>query len=88
MNLRHAAAFSLLGWYLMVPPPAGSTNRIVNPDASLVQWRIYKSFDTATECENDRAEIVHDHENQTDVLEKYARLSACIATDDPRLKSK
>jgi hypothetical protein len=43
MALRHSIALTLIGWYLMVP--AESTK---NP---LSQWRSYRSFDTAEECQ-------------------------------------
>ena len=44
MNLRHAAALALVGWYLMVPP-------LSNPSAPLSKWNLYRSYDTARECE-------------------------------------
>jgi hypothetical protein len=53
MNLRHAAALALVGWYLMMPPlkPDGL------PDKSmpLAQWDTMKSYDSASDCEKFRA---------------------------------
>jgi hypothetical protein len=49
MNLRHAAALALLGWYLMVAPLADS--RTVDLDAPLTKWDIFRSFDSAAQCE-------------------------------------
>jgi hypothetical protein len=44
MNLRHAAALALVGWYLMVPPvfsPMGNHPRAFNNlNASLNKWDI------------------------------------------------
>ena len=56
MNLRHAAALALVGWYLMLPPPTpdGVTNpalRFVESDAPLSKWSIQRSYDTAESCE-------------------------------------
>jgi len=44
----HAAALSLLGWYLMAPPfdPKGN----VIEDAPLEKWEILGSFDGADKC--------------------------------------
>jgi hypothetical protein len=42
MNLRHAAALALVGWYLMVPPTPW------NPKIST--WTIWNSYDTAAQC--------------------------------------
>ncbi|HEY6420007.1 MAG TPA: hypothetical protein VIX59_13470 [Candidatus Binataceae bacterium] len=52
MNLRHAAALVLVGWYLMMPPttPSGKPN----PGASLSQWTQADDFDTADACHKDR----------------------------------
>ncbi len=52
MNLRHAAALALVGWYLMMPPTATP-----DPNMGLKYWSNEGSFDTATECRaayNDR----------------------------------
>jgi hypothetical protein len=74
MNLRHATALALVGWYLMRPPLPRH-----NPDAthtgtvaSLAGWVVVGTFPTQKECEAHRA-------NPWD---------QCIATDDPRLKGK
>jgi hypothetical protein len=62
VNLRHAAALALVGWYLMVPPfkphkpqPAFTIPsleaQILNTDAPLSKWEIYVANDSADECE-------------------------------------
>ncbi len=55
MNLRHAAALTFVGWYLMMPPMADvtrdSTTKIVVADsAPLSIWLIMGSYDSADEC--------------------------------------
>ena len=93
MNPRHAAALVMVGWYLMVPPPFGP----VIPETPLTQWTKWKTFDTAAKCEAARDQEVADSQKTL----KDASASAakkivawefssvqCVATDDPRLKSK
>jgi hypothetical protein len=54
MKHRHAAAFALVGWYL-IAPPIGDTNVIsVNKNAPLAKWEILESYDTARECEREK----------------------------------
>jgi hypothetical protein len=57
MNLRHAAALGLVGWYLMLLPlrvegPASDPNPPVEADtkAPLSEWKIILGFDTAEQC--------------------------------------
>jgi hypothetical protein len=56
MNLRHAAAFTLVGWYLMAPPMAydsqrHATGKVLN-GLPLSTWEQWSSFDTAKACED------------------------------------
>jgi hypothetical protein len=60
MNLRHAAALALVGWYLMLPPfirvgpdPREPGRDIVAPDsaAPLSKWFWSGSFDSVEACE-------------------------------------
>jgi hypothetical protein len=50
MNLRHAAALALVGWYLMVPPTVGPYLRL-DLRVPVSQWRVVQLVDTATACE-------------------------------------
>jgi hypothetical protein len=51
MNLRHAAALALVGWYLMVPLPGNDP--IPNAGVrSFLKWIHLQSFDSAAECED------------------------------------
>ncbi len=82
MKLRHAAAFALVGWYLMQPPAhRGTDGKSVFEDARpLTMWRQIGAYDTAKECE---AQIDHMVTLPTDVGAEFVR---CVASDDPRLK--
>ena len=97
MNLRHAVALALVGWYLMTPPLSGRPGAyVVSDGAALSQWHIDQSFDSAIECEQARIDHVASeryiaekagHPNPgEDVLVRDAMTSQCIATNDPRLK--
>jgi hypothetical protein len=56
VNLRHAVALGLVGWYLMMPPmepPYGPKDSDPFPwqsHAPLPLWQIHEVFDTAAEC--------------------------------------
>ena len=89
MKPRHAAAITLVGWYLMVP---GSDIAGFNYDdchsAAVARCEVNDNFETLAACKaaldaalREEAEI----EGGTALLFDKA---ACIATDDPRLKEK
>jgi hypothetical protein len=44
MNVRHASAFALAGWYLLAPPMHPPNHR-VDFHAPLAKWTILRSFD-------------------------------------------
>ena len=52
MNLRHAAALALVGWYLMAPPirPGGG----VDLGTPMFQWNHIADFDSAEACDEMR----------------------------------
>jgi hypothetical protein len=103
MNLRHAAALALVGWYLMQPPSDNSHGR-PDSDAPLPQWQESGSFDSAAKCNKERFDTINTYEKLLAEAQKskssgrdidtaqnglLAFLKAqCIATDDPRLKEK
>jgi len=60
VNLRHAAALGLVGWYLMMPPIPQDPLLLADPTPPLSVWFLQQSFDTAKECE--RARKAEDHE--------------------------
>jgi hypothetical protein len=100
MNLRHAAALALVGWYLMLPSVHSSgPGPWIDLKAPLSKWTTEASFDSATECSLAR----HDKRvsNVTE-LKKYQSSgqkipfeletegfswdnAQCVAIDDPRL---
>jgi len=92
VKLRHAAAFALAGWYLMLPP-------LEKPNAPLSQWKILARVDSEAECQGERKGIMDDAENdetgdsalvtfETSRGEKQfiARAAVCVAASDPRLR--
>ena len=102
MNLRHAVALALVGWYLMVPPIVieGETAK-VDGSVPLSQWdRGNRVYQTESACEETRAKlraIAESHKNWIGpsgsvaaASDRYVLLTnqLCIATDDPRLKGK
>jgi hypothetical protein len=97
-KLRHAAAFALMGWYLMVPPKFPD-RLTVNFDVPISKWEHYGSFDTAASYQesvsylHDKAKKVPQKKrvNPTTLEESIAAqyiFGECIATDDPLLKEK
>jgi hypothetical protein len=80
MNLRHAAALALVGWYLMVPSKK-------DPNAPIRDWGHYGSYDTAKEC-GEEQEWLYQRSKlaNSKISENQAAGSECIASDDPRLK--
>jgi len=99
VKLRHAAALPLfaLGWYLMVPPRLLSGSSAISDIPPLEQWQILHSFDTAKSCQDGLEVVVKgfkqdaNHKpNDAGASWKFQMMSdaECIASDDPRLKSK
>jgi len=95
VNLLHAAALALVGWYLMIPPPNFSGHSHVDLDAPLSKWTVYDAYDRSDDCNQaylDENKIAQQKEaaNPSDekaVIQAHQLLNAqCIATDDPRLK--
>jgi hypothetical protein len=93
MNVRHAATLALVGWYLMLPP-MGSVESRRNPSTGfyvaystqpLNTWEIAGSYDTAAEC-GTAVEQANQLARQN--CPDCAAVASCIASDDPRLKSK
>jgi hypothetical protein len=70
MNVRHAAAIALVGWYLMAPPirPGWHFDRDwrltdrpwVHSNLPLSRWDVLKSYETAMECEAAKSKICDD----------------------------
>ena len=102
MNLRHAAALALVGWYLMLPPEQGGPGQF-NIHAPLSQWSLEGSFDTVDDCKRGQQDglgkwfsagedaIKHAQTKERDkdlLMVAWYNYGECIASDDPRLKEK
>ena len=88
MNLRHAAALALVGWYLIAVPPHFFKNNEYHE--VLLGQRMHKAtFDSEFECNRERTKGCHHFENGAEIfLGGPLCWSLCVASDDPRLKSK
>ena len=96
MNRRHVAALALVGWYLLMPFP--KSPKAKSSDPSLNSYVHLRSYDTAKECEKDKAASLEEtrqpHYATPDEFKGWTVLqvrtmlevSECIASDDPRLK--
>ena len=85
MNVRHAAALALAGWYLLVPPRESENSAKLRYDVPLGEWVYVNSFDTAKECTDDAVKEEQLREKDPLEADQYASWQ-CIATDDPRLR--
>lgn len=101
MNLRHAAALALIGWYLMLPP---FKNGAVDPNAPLSEWQIAERHDSIAPCQwqadhwpeqakrfaqklsTNQSPGEATNRMANTVVAEMAQHAQCIATDDPRLK--
>jgi hypothetical protein len=85
MNVRHAAALALMGWYLMVAP-VEQTGPFVKVDvkAPLKEWDAQATFDDKKVCENARTEYLAYPPPCCGAVGEKAIL--CVASDDPRLR--
>jgi hypothetical protein len=95
MNLRHAAALALVGWYLMVLPKGQQTS-------ALNERRKCQRASSQSQCETIRASYTAGGASVIDCTSNVQNPAApfgieigiefadtqCIATDDPRLKEK
>jgi len=97
VNLRHAAALALVGWYLMVPPVQSDGTFRFKREGRRVEyvgtWSVVSKFQTYGECREAQRDLQErgyrtslnlprDKESMRDVN------AECVATDDPRLKEK
>ena len=80
MKLRHPAALALVGWYLMIP----SKTHLDVPISERIQ---YAAYDSAKECQDALNRLMERVEagDKRMTIDQLAA-SACIASDDPRLK--
>jgi hypothetical protein len=97
MNLRHATAIALAGWYLIAPPE--SYKKHLDQDVTAIPlgiWKILNSFDDANSYEQSRHDfnsdgvkrINHPKDSSDRFLGIRFGAAVYVATDDPRLKEK
>ncbi|HEY2484177.1 MAG TPA: hypothetical protein VGI36_03465 [Candidatus Binataceae bacterium] len=97
MNVRHAAALALVGWYLMVPPP--TLRRYPNPidkTQPMSSWKKIGQLDSDDDCHRALKRLVYEGEKPGDTPATLLRQAVpddlkswwaqCIPSDDPRLK--
>jgi hypothetical protein len=58
VKVRPNAALALVFWYLIVPPSKGSPTFLFDAQAPFYQWTVRDTFDTVTECRQDRKSVV------------------------------
>ncbi len=97
MNLRHAAAFALIGWYAIVPP---GVDGFLKPEAPLSEWPIIGKANSEAECETrigvarvrlTNAILAAELPETVPFIRQLgegAMELRCISSDDPRLKEK
>ena len=56
MTTRHAAAFALVGWFLIAPTPSMLVNG-VRPLSMFSKWQIVDSFESLEDCQLARQEV-------------------------------
>ena len=93
MNLRHAAAFALVGWALMMPPPRPVGDHFkTNFSAPLSKWATVRTFDLKSQCESAREAYLQKPTGNLVIMlgaaeaQATTKASRCVADDDPRLK--
>jgi hypothetical protein len=88
MNLSHAAALALVGWYLIVAPPQSFKDNQYH-EVPLREWTHKATFDSEFECKQEQSKGCYKFQNGEVIgLEGPLCYSQCIASDDPRLKEK
>jgi hypothetical protein len=104
VNLRHAAALALVGWYLMMPPIVRPSGREGTADTNtpLSKWVkvIRGTFDSEDACgvalrrfqfgvQSNYQSAAPEALTESEFQSiQQASSAKCIASDDPRLKEK
>ena len=95
MKPRHAAAFALVVWWLIIPPTRGGPPEILY-HAPVSKWFFAEDYNTKADCEDRLKEIAETTQDDLDqcsngecavTVGRFAS-GRCIASDDPRLKEK
>jgi hypothetical protein len=90
---RHLAAFALVGWFLMMPPPRTVGDHFeTNFSAPLSKWTRLRRFDLQSQCESAREAYRQKPTGNLVIMlgaaeaQATTKASQCVASDDPRLK--
>jgi hypothetical protein len=95
MNLRHAAALALVGWYLIGPPVRQPKNAEIYLDdrADYPDWKVLGVFPDYDKCEFFRAGVkqlfeqeIAEGRKKTNAWHEQQIDAECVASDDPRIK--
>jgi len=84
MKIRYAAAAALVQWYLILAPPG--TKVTTKPFPPFSQWVVKEHFEDAYECARHRSLYIREHSSSAAKRREQGLLSACISSQDPRLK--
>ena len=90
MKIRHAAALTLVGWYLMLPPAYVHHRMLAfRENAPFTRWTRGGRFDNEAACRDVIASVsklrgLFENGQQAYVAAQTAA-GRCVATDDPRL---
>ena len=77
MRLQHVAGIAVVAWYLMLPPPASSRQRLINEPLS--EWKLLDQFDSESACRQMRAKLI---ESMPGTAIDTVR---CVPSNDPDL---
>jgi hypothetical protein len=77
MKRSHVVAIALIGWYLMLPPPSPSNQRMVFAPLSL--WKTIDEFDSKAQCEDIRRQLI------ARMPGTEIDTARCVSGDDPDL---
>jgi hypothetical protein len=62
MKRYHAAALTLVVWYLMTAP-VSQTGGAIDQDAPLSEWKKTQTFDSESDCADQRREAIRDSQD-------------------------
>jgi hypothetical protein len=56
MKVSHTAELALVGWYLMLPPPALGGRRLIYEPLS--EWKLIETFDSEKTCQQTLTKLI------------------------------
>jgi hypothetical protein len=83
MKPFQAAGLALIAWYLMIAP---STKGTMDVNAPVRDWKHSESFDSASDCEAARKQIVAVATAVGSKAPAGSVWAKCLSDDDPSLK--